>query len=97
MFPLEDRCRRKVGHVLSSPKSQLVSVFYIPERDHLFTLDFDCLLRLWDLVSGECIRSYPLEMLEDENAQEDKNKAKDKLAKNKMEHIGILPRNSRGV
>lgn len=67
MFPLEDKSLRKVGNVLASPKSHLTAVFYIPERDHLFTLDFDCLIRLWDLVTGECIRSYPLEILEDES------------------------------
>jgi hypothetical protein len=61
MFPLEDKSLRKVGNVLASPKSHLAAVFYIPERDHMFTLDFDCLIRLWDLVTGECIRSYPLE------------------------------------
>ena len=83
MFPLEDKNARKVGNVLASPKSHLVAVFHIPERNHLFTLDFDCLIRLWDLVSGECIRSYPLEMLDDEKTiSENEGKTKVKLAKN---------------
>lgn len=27
----------------------------------MFTVDIDCLIRQWDLLSGVCIRSYPLE------------------------------------
>ena len=36
----------------------------MPERGQLITIDFDCLIRLWDLVEGQCLRSYPLEVLD---------------------------------
>ena len=28
----------------------------------MFTIDENCLIRLWDLDQGICIRSYPLEV-----------------------------------
>lgn len=50
--------------VLASEKSRLAACFYLPEKGQLFTLDQDCLIRLWDLVDGNCLRSYPLEVID---------------------------------
>jgi WD40 repeat protein len=54
----------KAGNVLASEKSRLAACFYLPEKGQLFTLDQDCLIRLWDLIDGNCLRSYPLEVIE---------------------------------
>ena len=64
IFPVEHKAERQTSVVLASDKSKLAACFYLPERGQLFTLDFDCLIRLWDLVEGQCLRSYPLEVLD---------------------------------
>jgi len=30
----------------------------------IFTIDANCLIRCWDIKTGECLRSYPLETAE---------------------------------
>lgn len=51
-------------NVLASEKSKLAACFYVPDKGQLFTLDQDCLIRLWDLIDGNCLRSYPLEVID---------------------------------
>ncbi len=31
----------------------------------VFTIDANCLVRCWDVRTGECVRSYPLELSEE--------------------------------
>jgi hypothetical protein len=52
IFPVEDLSLRQTSNVLASEKSKLSACFYLPEKGQLFTLDVDCLIRLWDLVEG---------------------------------------------
>ena len=48
--------------VLASSNSRLVGCFFNSETSQMFTVDENCLIRLWDLGQGICIRSYPLEV-----------------------------------
>ena len=50
------------GKVLSFPESRLVGSFFISEFCQIITVDIDCLIRIWCLRKGVCIRSYPLEL-----------------------------------
>ena len=47
--------------VLSSRRTRLIGCFINTGAGRMFTVDIDCLIRQWDLLSGLCIRSYPLE------------------------------------
>ena len=49
------------SNVLASTKSQLAGCFFNSLTNQLLTVDEDCLVRLWDLKQGICIKSYPLE------------------------------------
>ena len=48
--------------VLASPSSRLAGCFFNSQTNQMFTVDEYCLIRLWDLDQGICIRSYPLEV-----------------------------------
>ena len=39
-------------------------MFYDHESKEVFTLDVDSLLRQWSLQTGQCIKSFPLEILQ---------------------------------
>ena len=47
--------------VLPSSKTRLIGCFINVSLARVFTVDIDCLVRQWDLTTGECSRSYPLE------------------------------------
>ena len=47
--------------VLPSSKTRLIGCFFNVPSARMFTIDIDCLVRQWDLTTGLCIRSYPLE------------------------------------
>ena len=56
------RCFDKGSYsVLPSTKTRLIGCFLSLKTARMFTVDIDCLIRQWDLISGDCIRSYPLE------------------------------------
>lgn len=43
-------------------------VVLTPEgQNYIFTVSVLCLIRQWDLESGECVQSYPLELLEEKS------------------------------
>ena len=54
--------------VLPSKCTELVGCFYQPSTLKVFTVDVNCLVRMWCLRSGECLRSYPLELEPDQQA-----------------------------
>lgn len=59
---------------LPSSKTRLIGCFIHTKQGRAFTVDIDCLIRQWDLVTGHCIRSYPIEkpsLAEDQTAMED--------------------------
>jgi len=37
----------------------------------MFTIDVNCLIRQWDLRTGKCYRSYPLEISADPSQEDD--------------------------
>ena len=47
--------------VLPSSRTRLCGCFINPLAEKMFTVDIDCLVRMWDLNTGVCIKSYPLE------------------------------------
>lgn len=47
--------------VLPSSKTRLIGCFLNIPSARMFTIDVDCLIRQWDLTTGQCVRSYPLE------------------------------------
>ena len=49
-------------NVLANSKSRLVACFIKQDTCRLFTIDIHCLIRQWDLVTGQCIKSYILEI-----------------------------------
>jgi len=53
------------GSVLSSKKNKLIGCFCDEKIFMVFTIDSNSLVRCWDTRSGECVRSYPLEIAED--------------------------------
>lgn len=53
------------GTALASKKTKLVGCFYDQKIMMLFTVDANCLVRCWDVRSGDCVRSYPLELAEE--------------------------------
>lgn len=55
--------------VLPSSKTKLIGCFLNCEAARMFTIDIDCLIRQWDLLTGRCIRSYPLEKPSQANEQ----------------------------
>ena len=60
--------KRQIKHncsVLPSNKTNLVGCFFDPKIMMMFTIDANCLLRSWDIRTGECIKSYPLEIAEE--------------------------------
>ena len=48
--------------VTASNNSRLYGCFFNKDTKSLFTIDENCLVRIWDLLQGICIRSYPLEI-----------------------------------
>jgi len=36
----------------------------------MYTIDTKSLIRMWDLISGDCVRSYPLEIVGESNSKE---------------------------
>ena len=50
------------ANVLACKESKLAGCFFNTSTHQLFTVDENCLIRLWDLKQGICIRSYPLEV-----------------------------------
>ena len=44
---------RSFGGVLVTENSQLVSLFIIPEKKLIFTVDSDFMMRSWSLITGE--------------------------------------------
>lgn len=59
---------RRQQSTLPSSKTELAGCFYHPEDQLLFTVDIHCLVRMWDLRSGECVKSYPLEIVSTANS-----------------------------
>ena len=55
--------------VLPSSKTKLISCFINVEDGRVFTIDIDCLIRMWDLTTGDCVRSYPIEKPSSANEQ----------------------------
>lgn len=47
--------------VLPSRRTKLIGCFINVKAGRMFTIDIDCLIRQWDLLTGKCVRSYPLE------------------------------------
>jgi hypothetical protein len=61
------------GNVLASTKAELVGCFYSTELMQIFTVDSYSLIRNWDLLTGQCTRSYPLEIPSDSDSGEARN------------------------
>ena len=55
-------------NTLPSRKTELAGCFFHPETLNVFTVDVNCLVRCWCLKTGQCIKSYPLEIVS-EHAQ----------------------------
>ena len=49
------------GAVLASPQSKLISVILNPLEFELYSIDSDLMVRVWNLSTGLCKRSYVLE------------------------------------
>ena len=47
--------------VLPSSRTRLCGCFINVENGRMFTIDEHGLIRQWDLTTGDCVRSYPLE------------------------------------
>ena len=47
--------------MLPSSKTRLIGCFLNVGFGKLFTVDIHCLIRQWDLCTGLCVKSYPLE------------------------------------
>ena len=47
--------------VLPSRWSKLIGCFINIDAARIFTIDQHCMIRQWDLLTGKCVRSYPLE------------------------------------
>ena len=69
--------------VLPSSKTRLIGCFFSIESARMFTIDADCLIRLWDLTTGLCVRSYPLEK---PSAAGDQNSMDNNLSHFKQRH-----------
>jgi len=69
--------------VLASSKTTLIGCFFSVESARMFTIDVHCLIRQWDLSTGLCIRSYPLEK---PSAAGDQNSMDNNLSHFKQRH-----------
>ena len=47
--------------VLANQNSKLAACFIDEESMKIFTIDIHCLIRQWDVKTGNCVRSYILE------------------------------------
>ena len=59
--------------MLTSVKTELVGCFYAKDHLQIFTVDNHSLVRQWDLISGDCIKSYPLQIAQSSTSTEAKN------------------------
>ena len=78
--------------VLSSSHSRLIGCFVNTSSARMFTVDVDCLIRQWDLITGICVRSYPIEK---PSAAGDKSNADNNLAmfkaRNQIQAVALSP------
>ena len=69
--------------VLPSSKTSLIGCFFCVESARMFTIDRHSLIRQWDLITGLCVRSYPLEK---PSAAGDQNSMDNNLSHFKQRH-----------
>ena len=55
--------------VLPCKKSRLVGVLLDPKEMLVYSIDCDLMIRVWNLVTGDCLRSYVIETREDQLAE----------------------------
>lgn len=51
------------GNILPCIHTEIAGVFYNSMLQQIFTIDIHCLIRQWDITTGICMVSYPLEKL----------------------------------
>ena len=82
----------KNGCVLASKKTKLVGCFYDSKIMMVFTIDANCLVRCWDVRTGECVRSYPLELSEESTGSNALAETADAFkAKSKIHCVRLAP------
>ena len=78
--------------VLASSHSRLIGCFINTNSARMFTVDVDCLIRQWDLITGICVRSYPIEK---PSAAGDKSTGDNNLAmfkaRNQIQAVALSP------
>ena len=48
-------------NVLASNKSRLIGTIVDEKEYNIITVDSDAMIRVWSLLTGECVRSYLIE------------------------------------
>lgn len=62
------------GSVLASTNTKLVGVIIDKIEFNLYTVDSDLMVRVWDLSTSKCLRSYMIETRDDQLAEANSNR-----------------------